>query len=78
MKYFSYISYIILITSCTFQKDKQLKYGSREHNKYSLIQEKVINHYKNDELKLQAAHYLIKNMLSRRIFPIFSRRKIST
>ena len=62
MKYFSYISYIILITSCTFQKDKQLKYGSREHNKYSLIQEKVINHYKNDELKLQAAHYLIKNM----------------
>ena len=54
-----YLSWIILLCSCSNSPLSQAL-DKAGNNRSEL--EKVLDHYKNDKLKLQAAHFLIENM----------------
>ena len=57
-----FICLLILLSSCTFNKDNRLEYALRfaENNRTEL--EKVLDYYSTDPEKLAAARFLIVNM----------------
>lgn len=62
MKKLIFLLLTILICSCRSFNDKQLDYALTFAGDNRKELEKVLEHYKNDSLKLKAARYLIENM----------------
>ena len=53
---------ILLFVSCKASNDKYLEQCLILAGKNRIEFEKVLNHYKNDPLKIEAAKFLIRNM----------------
>lgn len=66
LKDFQIILFILLLTACQTEADKQLAYALQIAGNNRPELEKVIEHYKNDPLKLKATQFLISNMLAHR------------
>lgn len=63
MKSCSYLLVIfVMLTACLQQKDKSLSHALDAAGKNRQELEKVLAHYKDDSLKLNAAQFLINNM----------------
>lgn len=62
MKYKGYILLLLFIIACSSNRNKSLEYAlqAADKNRDELIS--VLNHYKDDSLKLAAACFLIENM----------------
>nr|WP_129730173.1 transglutaminase domain-containing protein [Parabacteroides goldsteinii] len=62
MKTITTILIIILYTACSSFNEEQMQYTMKLAGKNKAELEKVLRHYKNDSLKLEAAKFLIRNM----------------
>lgn len=62
MKYFITSLLIIIICACQSNSDKRIEFALKSAGKNRPELEKVLEHYKNDSLKLLAARFLIGNL----------------
>lgn len=62
MRNISFILIILLYTACSSVNDEQLQYVMKLAGNNKAELEKVLQHYQNDSLKLEAAKFLIRNM----------------
>ena len=53
---------IVFFVSCESAGDKRLDFALEQAGKNRIELEKVLNYYRNDSLKLEAARFLIRNM----------------
>ena len=54
---------IVFFVSCESAGDKRLDFALEQAGKNRIELEKVLNYYQNDSLKLEAARFLIRNIL---------------
>lgn len=62
MKYKGYIWLLIFFLACSSNQNEQLEYALQAAGKNREEMKSVLNHFKDDSLKLIAAHFLIENM----------------
>lgn len=62
MRNIYFILIILLHTACSSVNDEQLRYVMKLAGNNKAELEKVLQHYQNDSLKLEAAKFLIRNM----------------
>lgn len=62
MKYKEYIWLLILVIACSPNRNEQLEYALQTAGKNREELKSVLNHFKDDSLKLAAARFLIENM----------------
>lgn len=62
MKYKGYIWLLLFIIACSSNRNKSLEYALQAADKNRDELKSVLNHYKDDSLKLAAARFLIENM----------------
>lgn len=62
MKYPFLLSVILLLTACQIQTDERLSFAFQYAGENSRELEKVLEYYRDDSLKREAAQYLITNM----------------
>lgn len=62
MKYILFILLVLTLAACQSEKEKQLEYALEFAGDNCVELEKVLEHYRTDPEKLEAARFLIRNM----------------
>ena len=62
MKYVLFILLALILAACRSEKDRRLEYALEFAGDNRVELEKVLEHYRTDPEKLEAARFLIRNM----------------